>query len=422
MNDNCVRRFLNTTRGACAIAITLAWSLASPAEAQEYFDPPGRHYEVTAEGMPAPRATRSVMGFPGRGMPSSGKLELHLPAGFEANVFFEGGRSPRMIRSAPGGDFFLVDSSANQILVLRDADGDGKAEFNSVFATGLSRPFGVAFAPGFVYVANTGSLVRFPYQPGDTKAGGPAEVVIEKLPAGGANNHWTRNLLFSPDGTKLHITVGSRSNVGEDPPMRAAILQCNPDGSDLRIFASGLRNPTALAWNPATGDLWTSVNERDMLGDNLVPDYVTSVKEGGFYGWPYYYIGANPDPQFGSKKPELASKVIVPDVLLESHSAALGMRFYDGEMFPEEYRGDLFVALHGSWNRSKKTGYKIIRVRMNDGKPAGGYENFLTGWLPEANTSQVWGRPVSLIVAPDGAMLIVDDHGRKVWRVSYSGS
>lgn len=367
--------------------------------------------------------TRMVMNFPQEKAEAPEGAKLSLPEGFEINVFAEGGfRQPRNIVVAPGGDFFLVDSQANTVFVLRDADGDGKAEFRDTFAAGLKQPFGVAFTPGYVYLANTNNVIRYSYKEGQTKAEGAAEVIVPELPTGGRNNHWTRNLLFNADHTKLYISVGSASNLGEEPPHRATILECNPDGTGLRIFGSGLRNPVGLTWNPVTGELWTSVNERDLLGDELVPDYVTSVKDGGFYGWPYFFLGTNADARMEGKGADLKDKVIVPDVLIQAHSAALGMTFYGGEMFPEEYRGDLFVALHGSWNRSLRTGYKVIRVPFEDGKPVGGYENFLVGWLPAPDSPWVWGRPVMVTEAPDGALLVVEDTGDKVWRISYRGT
>lgn len=367
---------------------------------------------------------RIVLNFPKVVSPPEGALELSLPPGFEVNVFAEGGfREPRNIVVAPNGDFFLADSAANTVFVLRDADGDGVAEFRSIFTKGIKRqPFGIAFYPGYVYIGYTGKIVRFAYEPGQTEAGGDPETVIERLPTGGTNNHWTRNLIFNADQTKLYVSVGSSSNLAEEEPHRATILECNPDGSELRIFASGLRNPVALAWNRVTGELWTSVNERDLLGDDLVPDYVTSVKDGGFYGWPYFYLGPNADFRMDGKGYDLRNSVITPDVLIQAHSASLGAAFYDGAMFPEEYRGDLFVAFHGSWNRSLRTGYKIVRVRFDpEGRAVGGYENFLLGWLPDPKSPKVWGRPVSVTVAPDGALLITDDGDKKIWRVSYKG-
>jgi glucose/arabinose dehydrogenase len=277
----------------------------------------------------------------------------------------------------------------------------------------------MAFWKDYLYVANTDSVVRFKYKAGQTKAEGEPEKIAD-LPGKGYRQHWTRNITFSPDGSKMYVSVGSESNVNVEPdPRRAAISEYNPDGTGHRIFAGGLRNPVGLAFYPGTRALWTTVNERDGLGDDLVPDYLTSVKEGGFYGWPYSYIGQNRDPRRTENRQDLVSRAIVPDVLIQAHSAALGLVFYQGGMFPDEYRGDALVALRGSWNRSKRTGYKIIRVRFRDGKPVGGYEDFLTGWAPDEDSREVWGRPVGLLVMRDGSLLITDDGANKIWRVSY---
>jgi glucose/arabinose dehydrogenase len=351
--------------------------------------------------------------------PSNAKL--YLPKGFTINVFAEGGFVyPRWMALAPNGDVFVADSRANSVLVLRDADADGRAESRFVFSDKLRQPFGMAFWGDWLYVANTDSVVRFRYKPGQTAAEGEPEKIIE-LTAGGYNQHWTRNIIFSPDGKKLFVSIGSATNVDvESDPRRAAISVYDPDGKNHRIFASGLRNPIGLAWNPKTGELWTAVNERDGLGDDLVPDYATAVKEGGFYGWPYSYIGQNEDPRRRGERPDLVRKSIVPDVLFTSHSAALGIVFYTGKMFPKEYQGDAFVAFHGSWNRHKLTGYKIVRIRFNDGKLMGNqYEDFVWGWLPSEESNEVWGRPVGLLVNADGSLLIADDGAKKIWRVSY---
>lgn len=401
------------------LALTLLF-LSAPAGAEEV----GDHFEIDIEKLleSNPVKARMVMNFPREVNTQPAGASLQVPPGFKVNVFADGFDKPYNLVAAPGGDYFLADSMRKRIYVLRDADGDGVAEFRSLFVDGLKRPYGVAFQPGYVYIGTTGSVIRYAYEEGQVAAEGDPEVIVPELPFGGSNNHWTRNLLFNAEGTKLYISVGSASNLAEEPPHRAAILECNPDGSDLRIFASGLRNPVGLAWHPVTGELWTSVNERDMLGDDLVPDYVTSVKDGGFYGWPYFFLGDHADPRMGGKGEDLRGSVIMPDVLIASHSAALGMAFYEGDMFPEEYRGDLYVAFHGSWNRSLRTGYKIVRVRMEDGKPLGGYENFMVGWLPSPESPSVWGRPRAVTEAPDGALLIVDDTGDKVWRVSYDGA
>jgi glucose/arabinose dehydrogenase len=345
---------------------------------------------------------------------------FNLPKGFKVNVFAEGEFSyPRMMALAPNGDIFLADSYGGKIIVLRDANKDGVAEERFTFAEDLDRPFGMAFYKDWLYVAKTDGVIRFAYKTGQTKAAGDPEKLIE-LTAGGYNQHWTRNIIFSPDGTKMFVSVGSASNAsaGEEP-VRAAISVADPDGKNFHVFASGLRNAVGLAFNPASKELWSAVNERDGLGDDLVPDFVTSVKEGAFYGWPYSYIGQNEEPRLKGQHPELVKKAIVPDVLVASHSAALGMVFYQGKMFPPEYNGDAFVALHGSWNRQKLTGYKIIRIRFKDGKLLkNGYEDFMTGWLPDENGNEVWGRPVGLLVAADGSLLVCDDGAKKIWRVS----
>ena len=354
-------------------------------------------------------------------IPQPANAKLVVPKGFKIKVFAEGDfRYPRWMALAPNGDVFVADSRANSVIVLRDTNKDGKADQRFVFSNKLSQPFGMAFHKGWFYVANTDSVVRFAYKSGQTEAAGDPERIVE-LTAGGYNQHWTRNILFSKDGKQMFVSIGSATNVDvEADPKRAAISVYDPDGKNHRIFASGLRNAIGLAWNPKTGELWTAVNERDGLGDDLVPDYATSVKSGGFYGWPYSYIGQIEDPRRKGENPDLVKKAIVPDVLFTSHVAALGIQFYSGKMFPKEYRGDAFVAFHGSWNRQKLSGYKIVRIRFKDGKLVGNsFEDFVTGWLPDENSNEVWGRPVGLLVAADGSLLITDDGGRKIWRVSY---
>lgn len=379
-----------------------------------------KEHQVRPENMPAPFATQSAFRA-SRVVPQPENATLTVPKGFKINVFAEGDfRNPRWMALAPNGDVFVADSRANKIIILRDKNKDGVADERFVFSDKLAQPFGMAFYKDWFYVANTNAIVRFKYRTGQTAAEGEPEKLIDLTP-GGYNQHWTRNILFSPDKTKLYISVGSASNVsaGEEP-IRAAVSIADPDGKNLRQFATGLRNPIGLAFNPKTKELWTAVNERDGLGDDLVPDYVTSVKEGGFYGWPYSYIGQIEDPRRKGEAPDLVKKAIVPDVLLTSHVAALGIIFYDGKMFPKEYNGDAFVALHGSWNRAKLSGYKIIRVRFKNGKLVkNAFEDFITGWLPDENSRDVWGRPVGLQVMPDGSMLITDDGANKIWRVSY---
>ncbi len=370
--------------------------------------------------LPPPFHTESARR-PSRQVAMPAGAKLIVPKGFRVNVFAEGGfRYPRWMALAPNGDVFVADSRANSIIVLRDKNKDGVADDRFVWSDKLSQPFGMAFHKEWFYVANTDSIVRFKYKPGQTVAEGEPEKLVE-LTAGGYNQHWTRNILFSKDGKQMFVSIGSATNVSvEADPRRAAISVYDPDGKNHRIFASGLRNPIGLAWNPVTGDLWTAVNERDGLGDDLVPDYATSVKEGGFYGWPYSYIGQIEDPRRKGESPEHVKKSLVPDVLFQSHVAALGIQFYTGKMFPKEYHNDAFVAFHGSWNRHKLSGYKVVRIRFNKGKLVGNqYETFVSGWLPDENSNEVWGRPVGLLVNSDGSLLITDDGANKIWRVSY---
>ena len=348
------------------------------------------------------------------------------PQGFKVGEFATGLNNPRKIATAPNGDVFVAESEPGRIRVLRDADGDGKPERNDVYASGLNLPFGIAFyppgpRPTHVYIGNTDSVVRFAYQEGDTKARGNPETIVPNIPGFGrlrGGGHWTRDIVFSPDGRRMFVSVGSLSNVGDDEKekRRADILVFDPEGKDEKVYAWGIRNAVGLAIHPETGQVWASVNERDGLGDDLVPDYVTHVQEGGFYGWPWYYIGAHQDPRHEGKHPELKDQVIVPDVLVQSHSASLCMTFYTGQHFPAAYRKDAFAAEHGSWNRSRRTGYKVIRIPMKDGKATGEYEDFLVGFV--TREGDVWGRPVGVTVARDGALLVTDDASQTIWRVS----
>ncbi len=373
---------------------------------------------IRASDLPKPYATKSSHN-EARVVPAPTGAAVKLPPGFKAEVFAEGLSNPRWMAIAPNGDVFLVESGPNRVRVLRDTNGDGKADLNEIFVSNLNLPFGIAFWKNYLYVANTDSVVRYRYERGQTKFEGAAEMVVWNIPGKGYNQHWSRDLVFNPKGTKMYLSVGSETNVGEEEPRRAAVLEFNPDGTGMRIFASGIRNAVGKAFNPTSGMLWTTCNERDELGDDLVPDYLTSVKDGGFYGWPYYYIGANHDPRM-PQKPELAAKVIVPDVLFESHSASLGLVFYQGKMFPKEYTGDAFVAFHGSWNRSRRTGYSVVRVPFKAGKAEGGYEEFMGGFSTDPLDKRVWGRPAGLAVAKDGSLLVADDGGNKIWRITYS--
>jgi glucose/arabinose dehydrogenase len=378
---------------------------------------------IKPESLPKPFATNSANNNP-KVAPAPTGAGLSVPAGFDVKVFAEGDfPNPRWIIEGPNGDIFLSDNRANSITLLRDANKDGAIDNKSErfeFATGLNQPFGMAIQNGYFYVANTNAILRFKYQPGQTKLEGSGEKIID-LPGEGYRQHWTRNMIFSKDGKKIYVSVGSETNVSEEEPRRAAINEYNADGTGHRIYASGIRNPIGLAWNPTTGQLWTAVNERDGLGDDLVPDYATSVKDGGFYGWPYSYIGKNVDPRMEGKGKDLVEKALVPDVLFEAHCAALGLVFNTGKMFPKEYQGDAFVAMHGSWNRSSRNGYKVVRIPFEKGKPEGGYENFLVGWVQDDSAKEVWGRPVGLAMIRDGSLLVVDDGGKKIWRVTYTG-
>lgn len=428
------RASANRNEGAAATGVDTAKVLTGEAALGDWTtDAPGVRRRITTAELAAPYATESAKNFPKVAARPEGAMPK-VPEGFKVDVFAANLTKPRMIQTAPNGDLFVAESEANRIRVLRDADGDGKAEVSEVFAEGLRQPFGIAFYPTgsnpqFVYVANTDSVVRFPYKSGDTKAGGASEMIVSNVSSGGrlaGGGHWTRDIAFSKDGKKLFLSVGSKSNVIENPAdeqieeRRARIFEYTPDGKNERVYAWGIRNPVGIAVHPETGDLWTSVNERDGLGDHLVPDYVTRVEEGGFYGWPWYYIGGNQDPRHKGKRPELKDKTIVPDVLLQSHSASLGMAFYTGRQFPREYAMQAFAAEHGSWNRSHRTGYKVVMIPVNKGRATGEYVDFMTGFV--TGGGDVWGRPVAVAVARDGALLVSDDGANTVWRVSYASA
>jgi len=391
-------------------------------------DAPGVRRRITTEDLPKPYETKSVINGP-KLVPRPADAMPKVPEGFKVEEFLSGLKNPRLIRTAPNGDIFVAESRAGLIRVLRAKNGAGKPEVNEVFASGLNRPFGIAFYPlgnnpQYVYIGSTDAVIRFPYRNGDLKARSAPEIIVPDIPGGGelrGGGHWTRDIAFSKDGKKMFVSVGSRSNVWENPneneERRATILEYNPDGTGFRIYASGIRNAVGIAIHPQTGELWASVNERDGLGDDLVPDYITRVKEGGFYGWPWFYIGPNQDPRHAGKHPELRDKTIIPDVLLQSHTASLEMVFYTGKMFPNEYVNDAFAAQHGSWNRNRRTGYKVIRVPQRNGVPTGEYEDFMTGFVtPEGD---VWGRPVGVAIAEDGSMLVTDDGSNTIWRISY---
>jgi len=372
--------------------------------------------------LPPPYATRSVAKS-ARIVPwPRGKLPV-APPGFEVSLFADGLENPRTLYPLPNGDILIMESRRRQgqsrIILLRDNNHDGKPDRRERFIENLNGAFGMALHGNRFYVGNTDGIVVFPYRSGDIKIFRQGEKLLA-LPGGG--NHYTRNLAIDAEGKKMYISVGSMTNVDEDKTdakdrRRAAILQANLDGGSMRVFASGLRNPVGLDWQPTTKQLWTVVNERDMLGDELVPDYLTRVKDGAFYGWPYSYFGHNEDPRKKGQRPDLVAKAIKPDFALGSHVAPLGLTFYSGKSFPARYRGGAFVGLHGSWNRSSLVGYKVVFVPFADGKPSGAMEDFLTGFLPDARSNEVYGRPVGVAVLNDGSLLVSDDGGDKVWRV-----
>ena len=400
--------------------------------------------------LPEPYATPSVanfstvVGWPDDRVPN-------VPAGFSVNRWATGLDYPRWFCWLPNGDVLVAEActelqphqdpngrgvagmrrsrglgtSANRITLLRDADGDGIAEYRTVFHEGLAQPFGMALRDNQLYVGATNGVFVFDYAVGQTRLEGSGTKLLD-LPAGGYNNHWTRNLLFNTDRTRLYITVGSASNVGEygleREERRARILEVDPDGTHERTFAWGLRNPVGLDWEPTTGALWTAVNERDELGDELVPDYMTSVRDGGFYGWPYAYFGQIEDPRLTGQRPDLVAQSLVPDLALGSHTASLGLVFYRGSSFPERFRGGAFIGQHGSWNRAELAGYKIVFVPFANGRPTSDMEDFLTGFISADDPNTVYGRPCGLLVLPDGSLLVADDAGDLIWRVQATSA
>jgi len=347
------------------------------------------------------------------------------PEGFTVTKFATDLKNPRNTYIAPNGDIFIAESgtsnSADQITILRDKDKDGAFETRAIFAEDLNQPFGLLILKDYFYVGCTDGLYRYPYKAGDMKITGKGQKILN-LPAGGYNNHWTRNLLANADGSKIYVSVGSGSNVAEhgmdNEVRRANILEINPDGSGERVYASGLRNPVGMDWNPANKELWTAVNERDELGDELVPDYITSVKEGGFYGWPYSYYGQIADPRMKGAGKDLVAKAIVPDVPVGPHTATLGLAFYNKDAFPAQYKNGAFGGQHGSWNRSKLSGYKVIFIPFKNGKPSGPPQDFLTGFVSNEDKAKVYGRPVDVTVMNDGSLLVNDDSGNTLWKVT----
>ena len=383
---------------------------------------------ITLASLPKPYATQSASNSPNV-VTIPQKPLLRVPAGFTVNVFAEGLDAPRWLALTPNGDVLVTETPQNRIRLLRDTNGDGVADIRKTFAgseNGLNRPFGMAFANGYFFLGNTDAVLRFPYTQGQQQITLTGKQ-IAALPARGYNNHWTRNVVVSPDGQKLYVSVGSGTNADEEPLPRASVQVMNLDGSNQQTFASGLRNPVGLDFQPKTKELYTTVNERDKLGDDLVPDYLTRVQQGKFYGWPYAYLTPNNlDPRQTengkSKRPDLAARTQTPDILFQAHSAALGLQFYDGKTFPEKYRNGAFVAFRGSWNRDRGTGYKIVFVPFDDnGRPKGYYEDFLTGFLLNPAGPTTWGRPVGLLVLPDGSLLLSEEANNRIYRIQYHG-
>ena len=446
------RSFVRQSTPALCVAVLLADAIATlasiPALAQSApltgsaafgdwrADKPGLVRLIRPSDLPKPGATASsanmshVVPRPASAMPK-------VPDGFKVELLAEGLSGPREMRTAPNGDIFVSETRSGRIRVLRLSEDGSKPVKSEIYAGGLNQPFGIAFFPSdkpqWVYVATTDSVVRFRYQDGDLKAADKPETVVAELPRGG---HSTRDIVFIDGGKRMLVSVGSASNDAEGSKgnpsddsklalgassgyeaRRADVLSFKPDGTDPKIFATGIRNCVGLAVHPTTGDAYCSTNERDGFGDDLVPDYVTRVREGAFYGWPWFYIGNHEDPHHAGERPDLKDKVTVPDVLIQAHSASLGLTFYNGNAFPADYRGDGFAAEHGSWNRARRTGYKVIRIRMKDGVPTGEYQDFMTGFV--AGDSDVWGRPVGVTVTRDGALLVSEDGNGTIWRITH---
>lgn len=404
-------------------------------------DAPGVTRKITPADLPRPLETPTAANR-SKVVSKPANAALKVPEGFTVEPFATGIVGARVIRIAPNGDIFISQSLPGKIVVMHAPDGASKPETTNVFVDGLNRPFGITFYPPgpnpqYVYVGETNQIVRFPYKNGDVKASGKPELIVPNIPV---ERHWTRDVVFSPDGATMYVSIGSGSNVAEDLPpkpdlaawqkehglgaawgpkeeWRADVLAFDPDGKNRRPYATGIRNCSGLAVQPVTGTIFCATNERDLLGDNLPPDYVTAVKENAFYGWPWYYIGDNEDPRHANERPDLRGHVAVPDVLLQPHSAPLGIAFNTGKQFPAAWEGDAFVALHGSWNRSLHTGYKIVRLPFKFGKPTGEYQDFVVGFT--AGENNVWGRPVDVAFAHDGSMLFSEDGNGVIYRVSY---
>ncbi|MEC4807292.1 MAG: sorbosone dehydrogenase family protein [Jaaginema sp. PMC 1079.18] len=430
--------FLLLILGACSTETPTNPPVASSPETSNFPNSPtpnlidtqpltSQSIQVTLADLPAPYASESASK-PPQVVAIPSNPTLNVPPGFQVNVFAENLNNPRWLALTPQGDVLVTETRDNRIRLLKDTNNDGVADENTVFATrdnGLNLPFGIAFADGYFFLGNTGEVRRYTYNETQNSLTGTGEKIAD-LPGRGYRQHWTRNVVVSPDSQKLYVSVGSQSNVNEEPLPRASVQVMNLDGSEAETFAFGLRNPVGLDFHPTTQELYTTVNERDGLGDNLVPDYLARLQAGEFYGWPYTYLSPDFfDPRQTnnnrSKKPELAAQTQTPDVLFESHSAALGLQFYDQDTFPEKYRNGAFVAFRGSWNRDRGTGYKIVFVPFENGKSIGNYEDFVTGFLLDPNGPTTWGRPVGVLVLPDGSLLFTEEANNRIYRVQYVG-
>ncbi|CAD5973266.1 PQQ-dependent sugar dehydrogenase [Planktothrix agardhii] len=380
---------------------------------------------INLEDLPPPFHSESASK-PPQVIPIPNNPVLNVPPGFKVNIFAENLDNPRWLALTPDGDVLVTETKQNRIRLLKDTNKDGVADQITTFAdskNGLNIPFGMAFSPGYFFLGNTDEVRRYSYN-NQQQLTGTGEKIAE-LPGGGYNQHWTRNVVVSPDNQKLYVSIGSKTNVSQENPPRASIQVMNLDGSNQQTFAYGLRNPVGLDFHPETKELYTTVNERDGLGDDLVPDYFTRIRSGEFYGWPYsYFTPNNLDPRHvqngQSVRPDLVKKTLKPDVLFQAHSAALGLQFYDGNTFPEPYKKGAFVAFRGSWNRNSGTGYKLVFIPFNQGRPQGYYEEFLTGFLVNPAIPETWGRPVGLLVLPDGSLIFTEESNGWIYRVQYS--
>jgi glucose/arabinose dehydrogenase len=404
----------------CA-AVCFLFSVTAP-QAQELFEQaPGTVISIDIAALPQPYSPPSPAN-PPRTIPKPARAMPLVMPGFAVNEFARGLKNARNLKVAPDGAVFLSEPRIGQITLLRDTDGDGRADSMTAFADGFRNPHGLAIGEDFILVGDLDGIWRLPYTSGDTKTRAPAVQVTPRRALGDPGGHSTRNVVLHPDGTRFYVAIGSRGNIAEEPAPRATIQEFQIDGSDQRTFASGLRNPVGTAFNPGTNDLYTVVNERDGLHDELVPEYMTRVQDGGFYGWPYSYLGSNPQPNFADRRPDLVAAARIPDTLFRSHSAPIGLTFYTSDQFPAHYQGGAFVTLHGSWNAAQPRGYNVVFVPFENNQPKNEYTVFASGfWARGEERAEVWGRPSGIAVAADGALLIADDVSQTIWRITYDG-